>query len=46
MLFALPIVYFRVKDHTELEDETLIHVPGTVQVTAGPSSVASTEPEA
>ncbi|KIN97720.1 hypothetical protein M404DRAFT_888190 [Pisolithus tinctorius Marx 270] len=23
MLFALPIVYFRVKDHTELEDETL-----------------------
>lgn len=45
MLFAFPMVYFRVKDHTELEDETLMHVSGTEQVTAGPSLVNPTEPE-
>lgn len=45
MLFAFPMVYFRVKDHTEAEDETLMHAPGTELVTASPSLVTPAEPK-
>lgn len=45
MLFAFPMVYFRVKDHTEPEDETLMHAPGTELVTTGPNLVTPAEPK-
>ncbi|KAI6124378.1 hypothetical protein EV401DRAFT_1942779 [Pisolithus croceorrhizus] len=45
MLFAFPMVYFRVKDHTELEDETLMRAPGTEPVTDSPSLVIPAEPK-
>ncbi|KAH7928794.1 hypothetical protein BV22DRAFT_1030368 [Leucogyrophana mollusca] len=43
MLFALPMLYLRVKDHTEIEDETLMQIAGVQEVE---KSITPVEPEA
>ncbi|KAG0698386.1 MFS general substrate transporter [Suillus ampliporus] len=41
MIFAAPMVYLRVTDHTDIEDEVLMHMDGVEQIE--PPSVTMTE---